>query len=118
MYPGVHNIIADQFADENSQREDKKYFDKANEDTTGHVKWWHANEPIWATANKAGLNFSTFLWSRCDVEHHDSYTITPTFCENMYRKDWSKTLFHNMETAQIHFQSGHTHAAIVSKFKL
>ena len=76
LYPGDHNIIANQFADENSS--DKKYFDKNNEDTTGHLKWWHNNEPIWATANKNHKNFSTFLWSRCDVAYHDRHTIGPS----------------------------------------
>ena len=114
LYPGDHNIIANQFADENSP--DKKYFDKNNEETTGHLKWWHNNEPIWATANKNHKNFSTFLWSRCDVAYHDRHTIEPTFCENLYRKDESKTLSLNLEMATIHFQQGNTQAAMVSIF--
>ena len=116
LYPGDHNIIANQFADENSS--DKKYFDKNNEETTGHLKWWHNNEPIWATANKNHKNFSTFLWSRCDVAYHDRHTIEPTFCENMYRKDESKTLSLNLEMATIHFQQGNTQAAMVSIVKI
>lgn len=76
-------------------------------------KWWQSNEPLWATANKAGLNFSTFLWSRCDVEWFDVKTEKPSFCENIYGKDESKTLFFNMEIAMIHFQTGITDAAIV-----
>ena len=66
LYPGDHNIIANQFADVDSGNKDngKMYFDKANEHYTGLHKWWNANEPIWASASKAGLNFSTFLWSR------------------------------------------------------
>ena len=117
MYPGDHNIIADQFADYEAE-DNGKYFDKENEETTGLPKWWQSHEPIWATASKAGLNFSTFLWSRCDVEWFDSKTQRPSFCENTYRKDESKTLFVNMETSMIHFQTGNTHAAIVSLLSL
>ena len=65
LYPGDHNIIADQFADVDRDVDNgKMYFDKANEQYTGQLKWWNSNEPIWASASKAGLNFSTFLWSR------------------------------------------------------
>ena len=114
LYPGDHNIIADQFADTEADDSNGKYFDKANEESTGLPKWWQYNEPIWASASKAGLNFSTFLWSRCDVEWFDVKTEKPSFCENIYRKDESKTLFFNMEIAMIHFQMGITDAAIVS----
>ena len=65
LYPGDHNIIGNQFADVDPNVDNgKMYFDKANEHYTGLHKWWHSNEPIWASASKAGLNFSTFLWSR------------------------------------------------------
>lgn len=93
-----------------------KFFDKGDEQSTGLHKWWQQNEPIWATASKAGLNFSTFLWSRCDVEWYDVKTEKPSFCENMYRKDDSKTLFLNIEMSLIHFQTG-VDAAMVSKKK-
>jgi len=116
LYPGDHNIIANQFADVDSGNKDngKMYFDKANEHYTGLHKWWNANEPIWASASKAGLNFSTFLWSRCDVEWFDVKTEEPKFCENIYKKDESKTLQINIEMAIIHFQDRLANAAIVS----
>ena len=115
MYPGGHNIIANQFADHGPEVDHNgKYFDKGNVETTGLPKWWQYHEPIWATASKAGLNFSTFLWSRCDAEWFDVKTEKPVFCENMYRKDESKTLSLNLESALIHFQNGLAEAAIVS----
>jgi len=112
LYPGDHNIIANQFADVGAS-DGKMYFDRANEHYTGLHKWWNANEPIWASASKAGLNFSTFLWSRCDVEWFDVKTEEPKFCENIYKKDESKTLQINIEMAQIHFQEKMANAAIV-----
>ena len=119
LYPGNHNIIANQFTDEKADRTDnRKFFDKNNEETTGHIKWWHGSEPIWATANKNGKNFSTFLWSRCDVDYHDHYTIKPNFCENFYQKDESKSLKINVEMALIHFQSTGSQAALVRKIRL
>ena len=60
------------------------------------------------------MNFSTYLWSRCDVDWQDVKTVKPSFCESMYRKDNSKTMFFNMEVAMIHFQTRVTDAAIVS----
>ena len=36
LYPGTHNIIADQFID----NEEKNYFDKTNEQSTGQLKWY------------------------------------------------------------------------------
>ena len=50
LYPGHHNIIADQFADEERSEMNARYFDKTNEPTTGHLKWWADNKPIWASA--------------------------------------------------------------------
>ena len=61
------------------------------------------------------MNFSTYLWSRCDVKWHDVKTEKPSFCESIYRKDDSKTMFINMEVAVIHFQTGQADGAIVSK---
>ena len=74
LYPGDHNIIANQFADVGASDGGKMYFDRANEHYTGLHKWWNANEPIWASASKAGLNFSTFLWSRY---HHLPWHTIP-----------------------------------------
>ena len=76
---------------------------------------WHDKKPIWASAAQAGMNFSTYLWSRCDVKWHDVKTEKPSFCESIYRKDDSKTMFINMEVAVIHFQTGQADGAIVSK---
>ena len=39
LYPGTHNIIADQFID----NEEKNYFDKTNEQSTGQLKWYGIN---------------------------------------------------------------------------
>ena len=39
LYPGTHNIIADQFID----NEEKNYFDKSNEQSTGQLKWYGIN---------------------------------------------------------------------------
>ena len=75
---------------------------------------WHDKKPIWASAAQAGMNFSTYLWSRCDVKWHDVKTEKPSFCESIYRKDDSKTMFINMEVAVIHFQTGQADGAIVS----
>ena len=67
MYPGHHNIIADQFADEVERNEmNARYFDKTNEPTTGHLKWWADNKPIWASARygiKLVVNDKKF-WSQ------------------------------------------------------
>ena len=41
-------------------------------------------------------------------------TEEPKFCENIYKKDESKTLQINIEMAQIHFQEKMANAAIVS----
>lgn len=112
LYPGDHDIIANHFIDPDAVG-GRKYFVKENSESTGLPKWWQNYEPIWATASKAGLNFSTYLWSRCDVEWFDVHTEKPSFCENVYERDESKTLFFNMEIAMIHFQTGITDAAIV-----
>ena len=77
---------------------------------------WHDKKPIWASAAQAGMNFSTYLWSRCDVKWHDVKTEKPSFCESIYRKDDSKTMFINMEVAVIHFQTGQADGAIVSTY--
>ena len=79
------------------------------------ISRWHDKKPIWASAAQAGMNFSTYLWSRCDVKWHDVKTEKPSFCESIYRKDDSKTMFINMEIAIIHFQTGQADGAIVSK---
>ena len=42
LYPGSHNIIANQFIDEKANSNDNRgFFDKNNEESTGHTKWWH-----------------------------------------------------------------------------
>ena len=51
---------------------------------------------------------------RCDVEWYDVKTQEPKFCENIYKKDESKTLSINIEMAIIHFQDRLADAAIVS----
>jgi len=108
LYPGTHNIIADQFVD----NEEKNYFDKSNEQSTGQLKWWAENKPIWASASQAGLNFSTMSWSRCDIPWNDVETHRPQFCENVYRIDPSKHFPFLTDFALQQYQTKRTAAAI------
>ena len=48
------------------------------------------------------------------MEWFDVKTEEPKFCENIYKKDESKTLQINIEMALIHFQDRTAEAAIVS----
>ena len=61
-------------------------------------------EPIWATAQNHGMKFATYLWGRCDVNFHGTKTYSPSYCENLYKKDGTKTLVTNVDKALGRFQ--------------
>lgn len=113
LYPENHGILANQFYDTTARgHKQSKFFNHIDERMTGDVRWWHDPEPIWATAQKQGKDFVTFLWSRCDVEWDDVNPITPRVCENVYHKDNSKTLHINLDMALMEFQTGRSAALI------
>ena len=70
-------------------------------------------EPIWVTAAKHDVLFSTFLWGRCDIPYDHMERLSPYYCENYYSTDLNKTLTSNVDRAVQQLQSG-VDAAIVS----
>ncbi|XP_068244128.1 glycerophosphocholine cholinephosphodiesterase ENPP6-like [Palaemon carinicauda] len=62
LYPENHNIIGNYFYD----RDGKDAFRLDDSSTTVKSKWW-TSEPIWITAEKAGLKTAQIKWSRCEV---------------------------------------------------
>lgn len=117
-YPGAHGIIANQFFDQSQGIEKTRgFFDHLDQRSTKHLRWWQPSEkpfePIWVTAKTQGVKFSAFLWGRCDVDWPDVKTQRLIDdCENVYEKDFSKTLAINLELAMIKFQQSYD-AAIV-----
>ncbi len=68
-YPSKHGIIGDTFYDpmkssSQHRRHKNPYFDGSDERRTGEIRWWQKVEPIWATAEKQGIQFTTLLWGR------------------------------------------------------
>ena len=50
------------------------------------------------------MKFATYLWGRCDVNFHGTKTYSPSYCENLYKKDGTKTLVTNVDKALGRFQ--------------
>ncbi|KAK3852388.1 hypothetical protein Pcinc_041023 [Petrolisthes cinctipes] len=73
LHAEYHGIVGNYFYDP----VDKDIFSLFDTDATGKSKWWTA-EPLWTTAEKAGLKTAQYLWSRCDVPFDG---VTTHFCE-------------------------------------
>ena len=75
VYPEKHDIIGDSFYDPNGhvgQGSRRKFFNHQDERMTKDARWWNKVEPVWATAQKAGLRFITLLWGRyTDSQRHN-----------------------------------------------
>ena len=82
------------------------YFNHEDERATSADKWWAKSEPVWATAEKNGVNFTAFLWSRCDIPWLDIRTIQlgPEKCQSVYERDESKVLPIQIDKALQGFQ--------------
>lgn len=138
-YPGDHGIIGNIFYDSQIQRPNNQrvFFNHNDSRLTKNVKWWNKREPIWATATMQGLKFANILFSRyifcllgksqplrnwiiyrCDMKWNDIKTYQPFSCENVFHKDSSRILSHNLEVALIQFQTNNVNAAIVSKLNV
>lgn len=66
------------------------------------LQWW-TSEPIWTTAERAGLRTAQFLWARCDVPVNG---ITTQFCER-FEKIPGKAIFEkNIKRALQKFDEG------------
>lgn len=66
------------------------------------LQWW-TSEPIWTTAERAGLRTAQFLWARCDVPVNG---ITTQFCER-FEKIPGKDIFEkNIKRALQKFDEG------------
>lgn len=72
LYPAEHGIIGKLFYDptirnnphDPTGRRRGKFFNHVDARATGEISWWNKNEPIWATAQKAGIKFMAYLWAR------------------------------------------------------
>ncbi|KAK4321652.1 hypothetical protein Pmani_007546 [Petrolisthes manimaculis] len=78
LHAEYHGIVGNYFYDP----VDKDYFSLFDVDATGKAKWWSAHEPVWTTAEKAGLKTAQYLWSRCDVPFDG---VTTHFCEHFVK---------------------------------
>ncbi|XP_064115702.1 glycerophosphocholine cholinephosphodiesterase ENPP6-like [Macrobrachium nipponense] len=73
LYPENHNIIGNYFYDHAT----KDVFALFDSQTTVRSKWW-TSEPIWITAEKAGLKTAQIKWTRCEVPYDGK---TTHYCE-------------------------------------
>ncbi|XP_066968259.1 glycerophosphocholine cholinephosphodiesterase ENPP6-like isoform X2 [Macrobrachium rosenbergii] len=73
LYPESHNIIGNYFYDHAA----KDVFALYDSKTTVRQKWW-TSEPIWITAEKAGLKTAQIKWMRCEVPFDGK---TTHYCE-------------------------------------
>lgn len=98
QYAENHGVVGNYFYDSNTKEE----FSLFDVDSTGKQKWW-TSEPIWTTAERAGLRTAQFLWARCDVPVNG---ITTQFCER-FEKIPGKAIFEkNIKRALQKFDEG------------
>jgi len=123
LYPESHGIVGNQFYDRevHEQMSLKKqhssfyaFFNIEDERTTSNPIWWQKEgvEPIWATGARHDVPFATFFWGRCDIAYDDVKRLRPSYCENYYSKDQTKTLRVNIDKALNQLQTG-VDAAII-----
>jgi len=123
LYPESHGIVGNQFYDREVHEQMSKknqhtsfyaFFNIEDERTTSNQKWWQKEdvEPIWATGARHDVPFATFLWGRCDIAYEDVKRLRPSYCENYYSKDRTKTLRINIDKALNQLQTG-VDAAII-----
>lgn len=99
LYAESHGVYGNYMYD----AETKDVFALFNERATGMPKWWTA-EPIWTTAEKAGMKTAQYLWSRCDVPFDGVQTH---FCQH-FQKLPGKDIFHdNIMNALEKFDTGY-----------
>ncbi|XP_066968262.1 glycerophosphocholine cholinephosphodiesterase ENPP6-like [Macrobrachium rosenbergii] len=84
LYAENHGIVGSSFYDP----ETKDIFTISDLDTTAKTKWW-TSEPIWTTAERAGLKTAQYLISRCDISYDN---ILTHHCEP-YTRDAKKDVF-------------------------
>ncbi|XP_068244131.1 glycerophosphocholine cholinephosphodiesterase ENPP6-like [Palaemon carinicauda] len=84
LYAENHGIVGSSFYDP----ETKDIFTISDVETTANPKWW-TSEPIWTTAERAGLKTAQYLVSRCDVSYDN---ILTHHCEP-YTRDPRRDIF-------------------------
>lgn len=97
-YAETHDIVGNYFYDADA-KDNFSLFDTAS---TGKPKWW-TSEPIWTTAEKAGLRTAQFLWSRCDVPMDGVIT---EFCEPFVKIPGKEIFETNIQRALEKFDEG------------
>lgn len=93
-----HDIVGNYFYDPATG--DK--FSLFDDNSTGMAKWW-TSEPIWTTAEKAGLRTAQFLWARCDVPIDG---VTTHFCEHFVKIPGTEIFETNIQRALQKFDEG------------
>ncbi len=65
LYPDHHGIV------QNTMRDaELGGFRLSNREAVGDGRWWSDGEPIWVTADKAGLRSATMYWPGSEAEIH------------------------------------------------
>lgn len=98
QYAETHGIVGNYFYDS----ETKEVFSLFDKESTGKEKWW-TSEPIWTTAEKAGLRTAQYLWARCDVAIQGVLTH---FCEPFTKIPGKEIFLKNIKEALNKFDEG------------
>ncbi|XP_053652061.2 glycerophosphocholine cholinephosphodiesterase ENPP6 [Cherax quadricarinatus] len=98
QYAETHGIVGNYFYDPQTE----EVFSLFDKESTGKQKWW-TSEPIWTTAEKAGLRTAQFLWSRCDVPFDG---ILTHFCEPFVKIPGKEIFRKNIQRALEKFDEG------------
>ncbi|XP_068244371.1 glycerophosphocholine cholinephosphodiesterase ENPP6-like [Palaemon carinicauda] len=96
QYAETHGIVGNYFYDPDT----KEVFSLFDSNTTGKQKWW-TSEPIWITAEKAGIKTAQYLWARCDVPFDG---VTTSSCEYFRKIPGKDIFFTNIMSALDKFQ--------------
>ncbi|KAK7063292.1 Ectonucleotide pyrophosphatase/phosphodiesterase member 6 [Halocaridina rubra] len=99
QYAETHGVIGNYFYDAQT----KEKFSLFNEESTGKQKWW-TSEPIWTTAEKAGLKTAQYLWARCDVPIDG---VRTDYCEHFIKIPGKDIFLENIMNALEKFDQGY-----------
>ncbi|XP_071537942.1 glycerophosphocholine cholinephosphodiesterase ENPP6-like [Panulirus ornatus] len=98
QYAETHGIVGNYFYDP----ETGDVFSLFDDASTGKEKWW-TSEPIWTTAEKAGLRTAQYLWARCDVPIQG---IVTEYCEHFVKIPGKAIFEENIMKALDKFDEG------------
>ncbi|XP_066968320.1 glycerophosphocholine cholinephosphodiesterase ENPP6-like [Macrobrachium rosenbergii] len=97
QYAETHGIVGNYFYDPDT----KEVFSLFDSNSTGKEKWW-TSEPIWTTAEKAGLKTAQYVWARCDVPIDG---VTTSSCTHFTKIPGRDIFFENIMNALDKLQS-------------